>query len=211
MPSTSTDLTTSAPRRRTPRGSTALGVILLSLGVGSATALFGFVDAVLPHSTPIAACETLSEMSGGAPSFAILQLTAGAELKDRVSDAYEAGVDNATDAIESVPDLADGLGERAMLASLAIAALALLLACTRLASRLIASTSTAALAAGTTVGALALAMIFAHELDLPAIGPRAIAFALSISLLAVYFAGNPEPRATFARGAGHKGAPEHIR
>ncbi len=210
MPNTSADLTPSAPRRRTRRGSTALGVMLLSLGVGSATALFGFVDSVLPHSAPIAACETLSELRGGAPSFAMAQIPTGAELKVRVSDVSEAGVDNATDAIVSIPDLADGLGERAMLASLGIAALALLLACTRFASRLIASTSTAALAAGTTLGALALAMLSAHELDLPAMGPRAIAFAFCISLLTVHFAGNPEPRA-IARGAGHKGAPEHIR
>ncbi|MDQ2931203.1 MAG: hypothetical protein M3Y05_10365 [Gemmatimonadota bacterium] len=198
MPNTSADLTPSAPRRRARRGSTVLGVLLLSLGVGSATALFGFVDAVLPHSAPMAACETLSERSGGAPSFAMAQIPTGAELKDRVSDVYQAGVDNATDAIDSIPDMADGLVARAMLAGLGVAALALLLACTRLASRLIATTSTAALAAGTTLGALALAMLSAHELDLPSIGPRAIAFALSISLLAVYFAGNTGANATLA-------------
>ncbi len=202
MPNTSADPKPSAPRRRTRRGSTALGVLLLSLGVGSATALFGFVDAVLPHSTPIAACETMSEMSGGAPSFAMAQIPTGAELKDRVSDVYEAGVDNATDAIDSIPDLADGLGERAMLGGLGVAALALLLTCTRLASRLIASTSTAALAAATALGALALALLSAHELALPAIGPRAIAFAFSISLLAVYFARNRGKRDACGQGVG---------
>lgn len=198
MPNTSADPKPSASRRRTRRGSTALGVLLLSLGVGSATALFGFVDAVLPYSTPIAACVTMREMSGGAPSFATAHISTGAELKDRVSDLYEAEVDNATDAIDSIPDVADGLGERAMLAGLGIAALALLLTCTRLASRWIASTSTAALAAATALGALALALLSAHELALPAIGPRAIAFAFSISLLAVYFARDPESRATVA-------------
>ncbi|MEO6211099.1 MAG: hypothetical protein ABIQ10_13350 [Gemmatimonadaceae bacterium] len=198
MPNTSADLAPSAPRRLTRRGSTVLGILLLSLGVGSATALFGFVDSVLPPSAPIAACETVSEMSGGAPSFAISELTTGRALKDHVSDVYEAGVENTSDAIDSIPDLADGLGERAMLAGLGVAALALLLACTRVASRLIASRSIAALAAGTTLGALALAMLSAHELDLAVIGPRAIAFALCISLLAVYFARNPEPRAPIA-------------
>ncbi|MEO7039685.1 MAG: hypothetical protein ABI446_09565 [Gemmatimonadaceae bacterium] len=198
MPNTSADLTPSAQRRRKPCGSAALGILVLSLGVGTATSLFGLVDCILPHSAPMVACQTLAEMSSGQPSFAITHLPTRAELKDRVSDVYEAGVENATDAIDSIPEVAAGLGERAMLAVLGVAALAILLACMRLASRLITSTSTAALAAGTTLGAVALAVLSARALDLPAIGPRAIAFALCISLLAVTFARKAEAKVAVA-------------
>jgi hypothetical protein len=89
-------------------------------------------------------------------------------------------------------DMADGLGERPVAALVAAAALALLVTCTRGAARLLSRPGSPAMAWGVAVGAALGAMwvatLLLGTIGLPAIGLRAIAFALAVSLLAVRFA-----------------------
>lgn len=165
-----------------------LAVLMLSLGVGATTAVFALVDGIMPRSTSSLPCETVMDVPSGSSKFAIAKVTSGEELRDRVSDAYQASVESAGDAIGDIPDLADGVGQRPVLALLGAAALAFLLACTRAASGMIARARVPFVALGTLAGALVVAALSLRALGLPSLGVRAVAFALCISLLAVYFA-----------------------
>src|SRR5664279_5082859 len=166
------DHTSRATRLRNRSGFTMLAVLMLSLGVGATTAVFALVDGIMPRSTPSQPCETLMSFSSLPSKFAVAKVTSDEERRDRVSDAYQASVESASDAIGDIPDLADGVGPRPVLALLGAAALAFLLACTRAASGMI-----------------------PRALGLPSLGVRAVAFALCISLLAVYFARLTQRRA----------------
>lgn len=188
-----------APRFRNRPGFTALAVLLLSLGVGVTTAVFGLADGVLPHTTMVA-CETTMDAPGHAARFASASLPSREELRDRVSHAYETSFETAGDAIGSIPDHAYDLGDRAKLALIGAGALAVLLACVRGAAKLMRSQRAPfALASVTTIGAVTVAILAARTLELPPIGPRAIAFALCVSLLAVYFARHAMPKPRVAR------------
>lgn len=184
-----------APRLRNQRGFGAMAVLMLSLGVGATTAVFSIVDYAMPQAAPHVSCETVMQFPRSPAGIAIADLPSREELRDRVSDAYETSYETAGDAIGSIPEMAGGIGERSFLALLGAAAIALLVACTRRASRLSISPRASFMAAGTTVGALAFATLSLRALDLPAIGVRAATFALCISLLAVYFARAAQKRA----------------
>ncbi len=169
-------------------GLTLLAVLMLSIGVGATTALFALVDDEMPPAAPSVRCETVMRISGGSASFAIGDVAGRAELRDRVSDAYHTGIGSARDAIGSLPDAAQELGERPLLAALGVGALCLLVACTRAASGLMAPARAPRVAIGATAGAVMLAAFALRTIDLPMIGVRSMAFALCISLLAVWFA-----------------------
>jgi hypothetical protein len=172
-----------------------LAVLMLSLGVGATTAVFALVDGIMPRSTPSQPCETVMDFSSVSSNFAVAKVTSGEELRDRVSDAYQTSLESASDAIGDIPDLADGVGQRPVLALLGAAALAFLLACTRAASGMIARARVPLVALGTLIGALVVASLSLRALRLPSLGFRATAFALCISLLAVYFARATERKA----------------
>src|SRR5450432_1814957 len=145
------DHTSRASRLRNRPGFTMLAVLMLSLGVGATTAVFALVDGIMPRSTPSQPCETVMDFSSVSSNFAVAKVTSGEELRDRVSDAYQTSLESASDAIGDIPDLADGVGQRPVLAL--------------------------------------------RALRLPSLGFRATAFALCISLLAVYFARATERKA----------------
>ena len=148
-----------------------MAAVFLALGVGATTAVFTLVDRAMPHAAPIVTCETMMDFSSD-PNMAAL------------TDLPEA----AGDAIESLPELAESLSQPLVLALLGAGALALLVGCTRAASRLVDSPRLSPLAAGTVAGALAFAAISLRALALPAMGVRAAAFAGCISLVTAYFA-----------------------
>ena len=189
------DHTSGTTRLRNRPGFTILAVLMLSLGVGATTAVFALVDGIMPRSIPSQPCETVMDLSSGSSNFAVAKVTSTEELRDRVRDVYETSVETAGDAIGDIPDLADGLGPRPVLALLGAAALAFLLACTRAASGMLARARVPLVALGTLSGALAVAALSLRALGLPSLGVRAVAFALCISLLAVYFARTMERKA----------------
>jgi hypothetical protein len=182
------DHTSRAPRLRNQRGFAAMAVLMLSLGVGATTAAFSIVDYAMPTASTYVSCETMMEAPGNQSAVRIADLPSRAELRDRVSDAYETSYESADDAIGAIPEMASSLGERSLLELLGAAAVALLVACTRAASRRITAPRASLMAAATTVGALAFATLSLRALELPAIGIRAATFALCISVIAVYFA-----------------------
>lgn len=188
-----------APRRRNRRGVATMAILLLSIGVGATTAVFSLADKVMPRSAPHVTCETTMAFSSDEPSVALASLPSREELRDRVADAYQTSYESAGDAIGDIPDIMDVFGERVVLAMFGAAAIAILIACTRSASRFLDSPG-ASMVAATTIGALALAMLSLRALHLPMVGVRTIAFALCISVLAVHF----------ARAARRKAAPLTI-
>jgi hypothetical protein len=189
------DHTSRAPRLRNQRGFATLAVLMLSLGVGATTAVFSIVDYAMPAASQYATCETMMEVSGHQSGVSIANLPTREELRDRVSYAYETSYESADDAFGAIPEMASGFGERSVLELLGAAAVALLVACTRGASRRITLPRASLLAAATTVGALAIATLSLRALGLPAIGLRAATFALCISVLAVYFARGAQKKA----------------
>ena len=173
------------------RGSTLLAVLLLSLGVGASTAAFTLVNGVMPHSAPFVTCETTVEYTGNLAMAPALSLPAPGELQDRISNAYETSYEAAGDAVDEWSDatgLGDAVGGRALAAMLATGALALLVACTRGAARLLATPRASLLVAGAVIGALPVAALLASAFGLPSLGFRAVAFAVTVSVVAAYWA-----------------------
>ena len=195
-----------APRRRllNRRGSTAIAVLLLSLGVGASTAAFTLLNGVMPHSAPFVTCETTIEYTGdqsGMPArLASLTVPPTAELQDRLSDAYQTSYEAADDAVSSWSDAAGQVGElgdvadasdvggRILAVLIGAGALALLVACTRGAARALTASRSSVLFAVVALGALPVAALLASALGLPALGVRAIAFMLTVSVVAAYAA-----------------------
>jgi hypothetical protein len=153
------------------------------------------VDGLMPRSTSSEPCEMVMDYRTAPSNLAVMRVASGEELRDRVSDAYQTSVESAGDAIGDLPDLADGLGQRPVLALVGAAALAFLLACTRAASGMVARARAPYVAAGTLAGALMVAALSLRALGFPSLGFRAVAVALCVSLLAVYFARATERKA----------------
>ena len=195
------------------RGSTAIAVLLLSLGVGASTAAFTVVNRVMPHSAPFVTCETTIEYSGDfstmPTSTPTLNVPAPGELQERISDAYQTSYEAAGDAMDSWSDAAGDVGDvgdvggRVLAVLLAAGALALLVVCTRGASRALATSRASVLFAGVALGALPVAALLASAFGLPAMGFRAVAFAVTVSLVAAYWARREQKsRVTLATASG---------
>ena len=148
---------------RSCRGSTTLAVLLLSLGVGASTAAFTFANGVMPHSAPFVVCETTMGYASDFPGSLALSvpITAG--------------------------DIGDA-GARVLAMILAAGALALLVACTRRAARALAAPRADALIGGAALGALAVAALIGGAFGLPALGLRAVAFGVTVSMVAAHAA-----------------------
>ncbi|HEV7704713.1 MAG TPA: hypothetical protein VGO46_10495 [Gemmatimonadaceae bacterium] len=180
------------------RGSTVIAVLLLSLGVGASTAAFTLVNGVMPHSAPFVTCETTVEYTGDLASMPAMtpaiNVPAPGELQERISDAYATSYEAAGDAVDSWSDAAGevvalgDVGSRIFAVLLGAGALALLVTCTRAASRALATPRASTLFAGVALGALPVAALLASALGLPALGFRAIAFAMTVSVVAAYSA-----------------------
>ncbi|MBA2686063.1 MAG: hypothetical protein H0U66_16380 [Gemmatimonadaceae bacterium] len=178
--------------------------MMLSLGVGATTALFSLVDSVMPCSTPSIRCETAMEFPGTASIFHIADVPSSAGIRDRATVLYETSVESAGDALGAFPDAADVLGGRPVLALLGACVLGFLLVCARGASGMIVAARAPLVAIGATAGALTFAALSLRALELPAMGMRATAFALCVSLLAVCYA------RISARSSQRKGPPLTI-
>jgi hypothetical protein len=189
------DHTSRAPRLRNQRGFATMAVLMLSLGVGATTAAFSIVDYAMPPVSSYTTCETMMEAQGNQFGDTIRAISSREELRDRVAYAYETSYERADDAMGAIPEMASGLGERSVLELLGAAAVALLVACTRGASRRTTLSRSPLMIAATTVGAVAVATLSLRAVGLPAIGVRAAAFALCISVLAVYFARGAQKKA----------------
>ncbi|HMA03711.1 MAG TPA: hypothetical protein VKP02_15185, partial [Gemmatimonadaceae bacterium] len=171
-------------------GLDVLAAVLLSFGVGAATAAFTAMNGFTSHGGPNIACETMLAMSSGPPAYmdhAGATLPSAAEVHERIADAYQASYAVGGVAPGTWSDLGDELDLRPLVRLFAATALAMLLACTRGAARLGAATRAPAIAAGSAFGALVIATMLIGVFGLPALGLRAIAFAVSVSLLAARF------------------------
>jgi len=162
------------------RGATAIAVLLLSLGVGASTAAFTLVNGVMSHSAPFVTCETTVEYAGGLPSVPALSVA-------RISDAYETSYEAAGDAVDAWSDAASDVGEGVFPVMLIGGALALLVACARGAARTLAAPRASMLVAGVALGALSVAALLASAFGLPALGMRAVAFTVSVSVVAAFW------------------------
>ncbi|MDQ2766599.1 MAG: hypothetical protein M3Y30_05540, partial [Gemmatimonadota bacterium] len=173
------------------RGSTVIAVLLLALGVGASTAAFTLVNGVMPHSAPFVTCETTFVYSSDVPVMPTLTVPDAGEVKERISDAYQTSYEAAGDAVDSWSESADDFGDaggRVLSVLLAAGALALLVACTRLAARALAATRASTLFVGVALCALPVAALLASAFGFPALGFRAVAFAVTVSLVAAYSA-----------------------
>jgi hypothetical protein len=190
-----------APRLVNRRGATIVAVLLLSLGVGASTAAFTLLNGVMPHSAPFVTCETTIEYTGDRASMPssmpTLNVPAPADVQERISDAYETSYEAAGDAVDSWSDGVDqvdevgdvgDVGSRMLASLLGAGALALLVVCTRGAGRALATSGGSALYVGVALGALPVAALLASAFGLPAIGFRAVAFMMTVSVVAAYWA-----------------------
>jgi hypothetical protein len=186
------DLNPRSTGLRGGRGFTLMAMVLLSFGVGAATAAFALMDGAAPHSMPYVRCETMLRISTDPAAPLSENIPSRAGLRERVSDAYDASYEAEGDAVgpsvSSWSDVADDLDGRPFAPLIAAGALAMLVACARGAARLLAAPRGAAISAGSALGALLVAAILVNVFGLPALGIRAIAFAVIVALVAVKFA-----------------------
>jgi len=151
-----------------------LATVLLSLGVGAATAAFTLMSTESRHAAPIVACETMLQLSG-------------------TPFAHESGDTRSADAVadevaDEVADAVDDLDGRSFALVLAAGALAVLVACARGAARLLTEPCVPEVAAVSAVGALLVSATLIGVFGLPSMGLRAVAFAICVSMLAARFA-----------------------
>ena len=188
------------PARRlvSRRGSTAIAVLLLSLGVGASTAAFTLLNGVMPHSAPFVTCETTIEYSGDfarmPTSMPTLNVPGTSEVQERISDVYETSYEAAGDAVDSWSGAAEQVGDvgnvggRILASLLGAGALALLVACTRGAARALVTAGGTTLSLGAALGAIPVAALIVSVFGFPALGFRAVAFMLTLSVVAAYCA-----------------------
>jgi len=171
-------------------GLDVLAAVLLSLCVGAATAAFTVMNRIATHRLPNITCEMMLEMPSGPSAYGAYTaaaLPSPIDVHERVVNAFQTGYEAGGVAmgsgweVASVPDL------RALAPLFAAGALAMLLACTRVVARLGAVARAPAVIAGSAIGALMIAAVLVELFGLPALGIRAIAFAVSVSLLAARF------------------------
>jgi hypothetical protein len=169
-------------------GFRVMATVLLSFGVGATTAAFTLMSEAAPHSAPSVICETMLQISGDPSASLSASVPSSAELQEQVSEAYQTSYETAGDAVGSWSDVSDTLGGRPLAPLFAAGALALLVACARGAASLLAAPPGFLAQTGSVLGALLVAALLINVLGLPSMGLRAIAFAISVSLVAAKFA-----------------------
>ena len=147
-----------------------LATVLLSLGVGAATAAFTLMSTESRHAAPIVACETMLQLSGTPFAHESRDMRSADEVADAVTDAV------------------DDLDGRPLALVFAAGALAVLVACARGAARLLTEPCVPEVAAVSAVGALLVSATLIGVFGLPSMGLRAVAFAICVSMLAARFA-----------------------
>jgi hypothetical protein len=182
------DVTQRSSALRGGWGFTAMATVLLSLGVGATTAAFTLMNGVAPHSAPFVDCETMLQISGDPSTALSASIPSPAELEEQMSEAYETRYEVPGDAAGSWSDVAVDMGGRPFAPLFAAAALALLVACARGAASLLATPPGFLAHAGSVLGALFVAASLIKVFGLPALGIRAIVFAIGVSLAAARFA-----------------------
>jgi hypothetical protein len=171
-----------------------LATVLLSCGVGAATAAFTLMSAVSGHAAPFVACETM--LSGSASMYGTGAMPSADEVEEHVTDAYRATYESsyqgrndvAGDPVRAWSDVTDDLDARSLAPLFAAGALAMLVACARGAARMLAAPDALEIVGVSAMGALVVSSMLITVLGLPAMGFRAVAFAVCVSLLAARFA-----------------------
>jgi hypothetical protein len=194
------DVSPTVSGRGSSWGLTILATVLLSFGVGAATAAFTLMSAQSQHATPFVACETMLQLPGS--RFAQVSGDnrsadeVANEVQARVADAYRVSFassydlryEAAGDAVSSWPNAIDDLDGRSLAPLLAAAALAVLVACVRGAARMLAESRAPAVAAVSAAGALLVSASLIGVFGLPSMGLGAVAFTICVSVLAARFA-----------------------
>jgi hypothetical protein len=194
-----------SPRGSERRGSwmlTIMAAVLLSFGVGAATAAFTLVSAGAQYPARFVACETMLQLSDSPFAHQREDTPSANEVQERVSEAYRATYESsyqlryeaAGNLVSSLSDVTDDLDAHSLAPLFAAGALAMLVACARMAACMLSAphapavAAVAAVAAIAAIGALFVSAVLVSVLGLPAMGLRAVAFALCVSLLAARFA-----------------------
>ncbi len=176
-----------AARKRNP-AFTLLAMLVLSLGVGIATSAFALVDDTALSEMAMHPCTPML----GAPSEAAMFVGEGVPrtfvLRQHLSGAYEMAYETVSDVDSSFSEALGDVDERTLAPFLGAAAIMVLVACARSTARLLDPSRSLMIAAGASIGALIAAACIVEAFGLPALGPRAIAFAISVSALTVKFA-----------------------
>jgi hypothetical protein len=191
------------PRGSVVRGGwvfTLLAAVLLSFGVGASTAAFTLMNGGARRSVRYFTCETMVGMSSDPADYMLASMPPSAGVRERVADAYETSYEAADDAMDSWSDSAANLDGYSLAPLVAAGALAMLVACARGAARLLAAQRDTSLVIGSAIGALAVAAALVSVFGLPALGLRAFAFAISISLLSSRYARASRNNLVLARG-----------
>ena len=184
---------------RSSLGFGALAVVVLSFGIGAATAAFSMIDGSMPHTESYSTCDTAASFDGH--HLVMIGMDGGPMLSERVSDVYETSFDAANDGLDVWSDAAASLGDRSTIIVLSAAALALLVACANAARSVYARSGRSCEGAGTqrvalvAIGALSFAALLLRlasttsvgemlgSTPVAHIGARAIVFAICISAL----------------------------
>jgi hypothetical protein len=146
------------------------------------------MNGVASHSAPFVNCETMLQISGDPSTSLGASIPSSAELQEQVTKSYQTSYEAAGDPVGSSSDVSDMLGQRPLAPLFAAGALALLVACARGAASLLAAPPGFLAHAGSMLGALLVAALLINVFGLPALGVRAIAFAIGASLVAAKFA-----------------------
>ena len=189
-----------------------MATMLLSLGVGAVTAAFTLLNGVGPHSATYSARWMPDSPAGiwscGLPSLGARQGSANMSLtavrRAHVADVYETSYETAGDALDDAvdtwSDVADEPGARPLAPILAVGALAMLVACTRGAARLLDAPEKVAIVAGYAIGALIVSATLISVFGLPSLGIRAVLFAIGASMLTARFARSARKELVSAKG-----------
>jgi hypothetical protein len=179
------------PRSSELRGSwgfTVMATVLLSLGAGATTAAFTLMNGATSHSAPCVDDWTTIQISDDPSTALSASVPLSVEMQEQLSDAHQTSYESAGDAVGSWLDVAVDMGGRPFALLFAAGALALLVACARGAASLLAAPPGFLAQAGSMLGALLVAALLINVLGLPALGIRAVAFAIGASLVAAKFA-----------------------
>jgi hypothetical protein len=173
-----------------------LATVLLSFGVGAATAAFTLMSAESEHAAPFVACETMLQLSSGPFARRSANVPSADEVQARVTEAYratyepgyQARYEAELDAVSSWSDAMDDFDGRSLAPLFAAGALAILVACARGAARMLAEPRGPAVTAASAAGALFVSAMLISVFGLPTMGLRAVAFAICVSMMAARFA-----------------------